>query len=174
MILKLSAWGAKELAAFNYHFGIVVNWLHTYNESSLKASWSQLRKQYGSQKIGSRNPFALPGRLWNYFFLHKCAISPEINWADLSAAQQSRLIKILTGQEFQVSGKTTFKEEFVTCGGIKLAEIDVNSMQSKIVPGLFLPAKLWTLMELQEGLIFSMHGPVAGWQPNLLPKVPIT
>ncbi|HNP21274.1 MAG TPA: NAD(P)/FAD-dependent oxidoreductase [Panacibacter sp.] len=161
VILKLSAWGAKELAAFNYHFGIVVNWLHTYNESSLKASWSQLRKQYGSQKIGSRNPFALPGRLWNYF-LHKCAISPEINWADLSAAQQSRLIKILTGQEFQVSGKTTFKEEFVTCGGIKLAEIDVNSMQSKIVPGLFFAGEIMDVDGVTGGFNFQ-HAWTSGW-----------
>lgn len=161
VILKLSAWGAKELAMLNYHFAIAINWLQHYNESSLREAWIQLRKQYGPQKIGNKNPFDLPSRLW-ICFLNSCGISPDLKWADVNTSQQNRLIKMLTGQAFQVKGKTTFKEEFVTCGGIRLSEIDVNSMQSKIVPGLFFAGEITDVDGVTGGFNFQ-HAWTSGW-----------
>jgi predicted Rossmann fold flavoprotein len=135
-ILKLSAWGARQLAMNNYTFTILVNWLPLYNEQTLKDKFQQVRFDIAAQKISNRNPFALPQRLWQYL-LQQSGINEEIRWADLPAKEQNKLVKHLCAQEFAVSGKTTFKEEFVTAGGIVLNEIDYNTMESKIVPNLF-------------------------------------
>ena len=139
-VLKLSAFAARELHKTNYDFTIAVNWLPGYNEQTLREKFLQIRNDLAAQKIVNRNPFFLPQRLWEYF-LQQSAINENIRWADLPAKQQNILIKILCAQEFHVKGKTTFKEEFVTSGGIKLNEIDANTMQSKIVPNLFLQVK---------------------------------
>jgi predicted Rossmann fold flavoprotein len=128
-VLKLSAYAARLLAEKNYEFSITVNWLTDYNEISLKDKFQLLRFDLASQKIVNRNPFFLPARLWEYL-LEQSEIKPDIRWADLPAKEQNKLIKNLCAQEFAVKGKTTFKEEFVTAGGIKLDEIDVNTMQS--------------------------------------------
>ena len=135
-ILKLSAWGARQLATDNYKFTAVVNWVPAYNEQTLKDKFQQVRFDVAAQKICNRNPFLLPQRLWSYL-LQQASISQEIRWADLPAKEQNKLIKILCTQEFVVNGKTTFKEEFVTAGGIVLSEIDHNTMESKLAPNLF-------------------------------------
>jgi predicted Rossmann fold flavoprotein len=135
-ILKLSAWGARQLAADNYKFTIIVNWLPLYNEQSLKDKLQQVRFDIAAQKINNRNPFALPQRLWEYLLIQS-GINPDIRWADLPAKEQNKLVKNLCVHEFAVNGKTTFKEEFVTAGGIVLNEIDHNTMESKIAPNIF-------------------------------------
>ncbi|MDQ6812393.1 MAG: NAD(P)/FAD-dependent oxidoreductase, partial [Bacteroidota bacterium] len=132
-VLKLSAWGARELADKNYQFNILVNWLSIYNEQGLRDNWQQLRNEQSLQKIGNRNPFNLPARLW-IFLLNESGINEDIRWANLPGKEQNKLIKNLTAQQFEVKGKTIFKEEFVTCGGIKLGEVDANTMQSKKLP----------------------------------------
>lgn len=135
-ILKLSAWGARQLAADNYRFAVLINWLPLYNEQSLKDKFQQVRFDVAAQKICNRNPFALPQRLWEYLLLQS-GVNPDMRWADLPAKEQNKLIKNLCAQEFLVNGKTTFKEEFVTAGGIVLNEIDHNTMESKIVANIF-------------------------------------
>jgi predicted Rossmann fold flavoprotein len=131
-ILKLSAWAARVLAEKKYVFAILINWLPAFNENSLKEKIQNIRFEIATQKIYNRNPFALPGRLWEYL-LQQCSINADLRWADLPAKEQNKLVKILCAHEFYVQGKTTFKEEFVTAGGINLNEIDVNKMQSKLV-----------------------------------------
>ena len=135
-ILKLSAWGARELAKCNWQFSIIINWIPEFNENSLREKMQELRFKLAAQKIINRNPFALPNRLWEYL-LKQSGIKEELRWADLPAAAQNKLIKHLCVDEYEVKGKTTFKEEFVTAGGIQLHEIDFNTMQSKKHPGLF-------------------------------------
>ncbi len=129
-VLKLSAFAARELAAGNYHFRIIINWLEGYNENSIREQLQQLRFEMASQKIFNRNPFALPARLWEYF-LNQCGISSSMRWADMPALLQNKLSKVLCMQEFEVKGKTTFKEEFVTAGGISLQEVDAATMESR-------------------------------------------
>jgi hypothetical protein len=160
-VLKLSAWGARELALKNYHFDILVNWLPNYTEQSLREKWQLIRNEKSSQKIGNRNPFNLPNRLWLYL-INLSGIDESIRWADLPGKEQNKLIKNLTASEFSVKGKTTFKEEFVTCGGIKLSEVDANSMQSKIVPNLYFAGEIMDVDGITGGFNFQ-HAWTSGW-----------
>lgn len=160
-VLKLSAFAARELHNLGYDFKITVNWLPEFNEQTLRDKFLLLRNQLASQKIVNRNPFYLPQRLWEYF-LQQSAINENIRWADLPAKQQNILIKNLCVQEFNVKGKTTFKEEFVTAGGIKLNEIDANTMQSKIVPNLYFAGEVMDVDGITGGFNFQ-HAWTSGW-----------
>ncbi len=160
-VLKLSAWGARELAEKNYVFDISVNWVFAYNESSIRNEWPYLREKLSGQLLGNKNPFGLPNRLWLYL-LEMSEVSETMRWSDLPSKQQNLLIKNLTAQAFHVQGKTTFKEEFVTCGGIKLNEIDVNTMQSKIVPGLFFAGEIMDVDGITGGFNFQ-NAWTSGW-----------
>ena len=160
-VLRLSAWGARQLAACNYQFTILVNWLPHYRESELRSDWQFFRETNASQKTGNKNPFGLPGRLWT--FLLKCSgIHPDSRWADMLAKEQNHLIRHLTAHEFAVKGKTGFKEEFVTCGGIKLTEIDPNTMQSKIIPGIFFAGEVMDVDGITGGFNFQ-HAWTSGY-----------
>lgn len=160
-ILRLSAWGARQLAEKNYHFTLLVNWLPDYTEQDLRNSWLSYRKEYAGQKIGNRNPFGLPGRLWVH--LLTCSqVSEDTRWADLPAKEQNRLITHLIAHQFEVKGKTTFKEEFVTCGGIKLNEVDPNTMESRILPGLYFAGEVLDVDGVTGGFNFQ-HAWTSGW-----------
>jgi predicted Rossmann fold flavoprotein len=160
-ILKLSAWGAMELADKNYKFKILVNWVPSYNEQTLRDTWQAKRNELSATKIINRNPFNLPNRLWLYL-LQQSDVKEDIRWADLPGKEQNKLIKNLTAQEFEVKGKTTFKEEFVTCGGINLSEIDVNTMQSKKVENLFFAGEILDVDGITGGFNFQ-HAWTSGW-----------
>lgn len=153
-ILKLSAWGAKSLAACNYNFSIMVNWLPDFNEQTLKERFQQIRFEHAAQKIINRNPAALPHRLWQYL-LQQSGINENLRWADLPAKDQNKLIKNCCAQEFKVSGKTTFKEEFVTAGGVSLDEVDYNTMQSKIKPNLYFAGEVLDIDGVTGGFNFQ-------------------
>lgn len=153
-ILKLSAWGAKELVKSGWQFSITINWIPGYNENSLRESIQKLRFEMARQKIVNRNPFGLPQRLWE-FLIKQAGISDMIRWADLPAKEQNILVKLLCSGEFKVSGKTTFKEEFVTCGGIKLDEIDVQTMQSKIQQSLYFAGEILDVDGITGGFNFQ-------------------
>ena len=153
-ILKLSAWGARELAVKNYQFSILVNWLPAFNEQTLKDKFQQVRFDQAAQKIVNRNAFGLPQRLWQYL-LQQSGVNENLRWADLPAKEQNKLIKNICSQEFAVSGKTTFKEEFVTAGGVALEEVDYNTMQSKIVPNLFFAGEVLNIDGVTGGFNFQ-------------------
>lgn len=160
-ILRLSAWGARELSVSNYHFTILVNWIPSFTEQTLRDEWTIFRQQYGAVKMHNKNPFALPSRLWQYL-LEQSEINSEQRWSDLLAKQQHKLIQNLTAQSFDVKGKTTFKEEFVTCGGITLSAIDVNTMQSKKHAGLFFAGEVMDADGITGGFNFQ-HAWTSGW-----------
>jgi len=160
-VLKLSAWGARELASANYHFKILVNWIPEFNENSLREQFQKLRFNLATQKIVNRNPFALPNRLWEYLLIQS-GINIELRWADLPAKEQNKLIKNLCANEYEVKGKTTFKEEFVTAGGIQLNEIDFNTMQSKKHGGLFFAGEIIDVDGITGGFNFQ-NAWTTGW-----------
>jgi len=160
-ILKCSAWGARELSNLGYAFTIRVNWIPTYAEQDLRTAWPLIRAEQGNAKIGGRNPFELPGRLWLHL-LNVCGIDAGSSWATLTAAAQNKLITALTAFECKVSGKTTFKDEFVTCGGIKLSEIDANTMQSKLVKGLYFAGEIMDIDGITGGFNFQ-NAWTSGW-----------
>lgn len=161
VVLRLSAWGARELAAQNWHFDIVVNWTPAYNENSLRLFLQEYRQQKGAQKTRNKNPFELPQRLWEWL-LETIGINAELRWADLPAKEQNLLAKQLTTHSFDVRGKTTFKEEFVTAGGISLSEIDPNTMQSRLHEGLYFGGEVLDVDGITGGFNFQ-HAWTSGW-----------
>jgi predicted Rossmann fold flavoprotein len=161
-ILRSSAWGARLLAEKDYHFSILVNWIHPqYNEQSLREEWPDLRNRLAGQPVGHKNPFQLPARLWAYL-LQQATINEATRWGELSAKLQNKLIQLLTMQTFDVKGKTTFKEEFVTSGGITLSEIDANTMQSRLLPQLFFAGEIMNVDGITGGFNFQ-HAWCSGW-----------
>ena len=132
-----------------------------YNEAQLRDDWSTIRQQLSAQKISNRNPFGLPSRLWVYL-LNQSQVKEDIRWADLPGKEQNKLIKNLVSQEFNVKGKTTFKEEFVTCGGIRLTEVDPNTLQSRVVPNLFFAGEILDVDGVTGGFNFQ-HAWTSGW-----------
>lgn len=160
-VLRLSAWGAKELAVGKYDFNIIVNWLPEYNEQTARDALRASRAEAAQKKMHAHHPFNLPQRLWQ-FLCEDAGISNTMRWADLPAANQNKLINNLTTHAFHVQGKTTFKEEFVTAGGIKLSEIDPNTMQSRKHPGLFFAGEIMDVDGITGGFNFQ-HAWTSGY-----------
>ncbi len=160
-ILKLSAFAAKVLAELQYDFLININWISSLNENVILERLKFLRQELSSQKINNRNPFNLPQRLWQYH-LQQCGIDENIRWADLPAKLQNLLAIQLCSQQFHIKGKTTFKEEFVTAGGIFLNEVNAITMQSKIIPSLFFAGEILDVDGITGGFNFQ-HAWTSGW-----------
>lgn len=153
-VLKLSAWSARELASRNYDFSVTINWIPDYNESSLQQQIHTIRLQSAAIKVVNKNPFSLPQRLWEYL-LQEAGINLNIRWADLPAREQNKLVKTLCANTFAVKGKTTYKEEFVTAGGVQLSEVDAGTMMSKITPGLFFAGEVLDVDGITGGFNFQ-------------------
>lgn len=153
-VLKLSAWGARQLAELNYHFEVAVNWLGEMNETALREEWSFYREQMATQKMGGKSPFTLPNRLWQFLLL-EAGIGPDTKWAELKSVQQNKLIQLLTNSVYAISGKTTFKEEFVTAGGISLSEIHPQTMESRIAPNLYFAGEVMDVDGITGGFNFQ-------------------
>ena len=152
-ILKLSAWGARMLNEMQYRFEIRVNWLGGQTDQSLRDVIQIIRESSGGKKIRQKNPWDLPQRLWEYH-LEQTGIK-DIHWADLSTALQNKLIQQLTNQAFNVEGKTTFKEEFVTAGGVLLSEINHHTMESRVRPGLYFAGEVMDADGITGGFNFQ-------------------
>lgn len=153
-VLKLSAWGARELANRQWKFSISVNWLPGHTEQSLQGLFQVCRREHASQKMINRNLFGLPQRLWE-FLVEQAGINEAKRWADVSAKEQNKLIQLLCRCEFDVAGKTTFKEEFVTAGGIHLGEVDANTMMSKKIEHLFFAGEILDVDGITGGYNFQ-------------------
>jgi predicted Rossmann fold flavoprotein len=153
-ILQLSAWGARVLHDKEYQFAILVNWLDEQKEQEVHALISKTITNQGGKMLGNLNPFPITNRLW-HFLVNKCALSLELRWQDLGSKSINKLINTLINDRYEVSGKTTFKEEFVTAGGIALKDIDIRTMESKIVPGLHFAGELIDLDGITGGYNFQ-------------------
>ena len=152
-ILKLSAWGARILKEKEYCFEIRVNWLGEMSDQTLRNEIQMIREGSGGRKIKLKNPLNLPQRLWEWL-LDQTGIT-DMHWADLSAVLINKLIQVITNQSFEVEGKTTFKEEFVTAGGIRLNEIHHHTLESRIRPGLFFAGELLDVDGITGGYNFQ-------------------
>ena len=160
-VLRLSAWGARELKDINYQFGVHINWVPQFNEQSLKAEFQHVRNSFAGKKIINHNFLSLPARLWQ-FLLDQSGVTENLRFADMSSKTENNLIKNLVDYTLQVKGKTTFKEEFVTAGGINLAEIDVNTMMSKKIQNLFFAGEVMNVDGITGGFNFQ-HAWTSGW-----------
>lgn len=153
-VLRTSAWAARELNERNYDFQAQVNWLGDMNEQDLKEQVTYLRREQGKQLVINKNPFGLPKRLWEYQ-LQQAGITDAVRWGDMPAAAQNKLITNLVRETFHVKGKTTFKEEFVTCGGISLSEINPATMESRVVHGIYFAGELLDVDGITGGFNFQ-------------------
>ena len=135
-VLKLSAWEARGLQEADYHFPVSINWLGKQAGSSIQAQFHSWRQQAGKVMVKNRPFDGIPKRLWERL-VEAAGIMPERTWAQLSKAEAEKLEEEIVNCSLTVEGKTTHKEEFVTCGGVSLDEVNFRKMESKIVPGLF-------------------------------------
>ncbi|MCE7059029.1 NAD(P)/FAD-dependent oxidoreductase [Dyadobacter sp. CY343] len=153
-VLKLSAWGARELAENDYNFICKVNWLPDLNEQQVREFLTGERTKTPKQQIASNARFGLPLRLWKAF-TDIVEIPENLKWVDASNKALNKLAEVLTNSQFKVSGKTTFKEEFVTCGGIALSDIDPDTLQSRSVPGLYFAGEVMDVDGITGGFNFQ-------------------
>jgi len=153
-ILQLSAWGARLLEEKNYHFTILVNWLNEVKEEDLRKFTDAVVSEHGSKMIGNLNPFPITNRLW-HFLLEKSEILAETRWKDLGKKNNNKLANTLLNDRYEVKGKTTFKEEFVTAGGISLQNIDIKTMESRKVSGLFIAGEVLDIDGITGGFNFQ-------------------
>ena len=152
-ILKLSAFGAIELAQLNYKFEIKINFIQQDAASCLEVLMKN--KLELSKKLVRNTPlFELPKRLW-VKLVQASAIADELRWADLNKLQLQSLLKQLTKAVFQVHGKSTFKEEFVTAGGIDLKEINFKTYESKLFKNLFFAGEIINIDGVTGGFNFQ-------------------
>jgi predicted Rossmann fold flavoprotein len=160
-VLRLSAWGARELSTKHYEFRVHVNWLPLENEQTLKVKFQDLRSASANKKVINQNFGQLPNRLWQ-FLLEQAGVKEEVRFAELPAKVENTLVRNLVDYVVEVKGKTTFKEEFVTAGGISLSEIDANTMMSKKVPDLFFAGEVLDVDGITGGFNFQ-HAWTTGW-----------
>ena len=153
-ILKLSAWGARILYDKNYQFTLLVNWLHTIDTEEAIAQLKTLKQEQAKKTVAKKPPFELTNRLWESLVL-AAGITAETKWADLSKTQLQHLAQELTNGVFQINGKSTFKEEFVTAGGIDLKEINFKTMESKIHPNLYFAGEIVNIDAITGGFNFQ-------------------
>ena len=153
-ILKLSAWGARILHDKNYQFTIFVNWLNDADQEEVEKKLKDLKQEHAKKTVSKKSPFELTNRLWESLVLAS-SIEAETKWADLSKIQLQNLVNQLTNATFQVNGKSTFKEEFVTAGGIDLKEINFKTMESKLHKNLYFAGEIVNIDAITGGFNFQ-------------------
>ena len=153
-ILKLSAWGARILHDKNYQFTIFVNWLNDADKEDVEKKLKALKQEHAKKAVSKKSPFELTNRLWENLVLAS-GIEAETKWADLSKLQLQNLTNQLTNGTFQVNGKSTFKEEFVTAGGIDLKEINFKTMESKLHENLYFAGEIVNIDAITGGFNFQ-------------------
>ncbi|MBF6641820.1 NAD(P)/FAD-dependent oxidoreductase [Flavobacterium sp. J49] len=153
-ILRLSAWGARILAEKKYQFVLEVNWLNDVTFDEAMESLKELKQEHAKKVVSKKSPFEFPNRLWESLVLAS-VISDETKWADLTKMQLTNLANQLTNGQFQVNGKSTFKEEFVTAGGIDLREINFKTMESKLHENLFFAGEIVNIDAITGGFNFQ-------------------
>jgi predicted Rossmann fold flavoprotein len=160
-ILKLSAWGARELAAVNYEFTLGVNFVPPHTRESLGRELGEVRARNPKKQITTWSPLAMPQRLWERLVI-AAGIAPATPWVQVGNPALAGLAAQLTNAEFQVVGKSLFKEEFVTCGGVRLSEVDFRTMESRVCPGLYFAGEVLDIDGVTGGFNFQSAW-TTGW-----------
>ncbi|GLB47918.1 BaiN/RdsA family NAD(P)/FAD-dependent oxidoreductase [Neptunitalea lumnitzerae] len=152
-ILKLSAWGARDLSDLNYQFTIQVNWLHQLTFEDALEMLKTTKEEHPKKTLGNAKVFDVPKRLWEGVLTEIGLL--DIRWADISKKQINALAHELTSAAFQINGKSTFKEEFVTAGGVELKEVNFKTYESKLHPGLYLAGEVLNIDAITGGFNFQ-------------------
>ena len=152
-VLKLSSWAARELHQSQYAATLRIHWLPHLRQDEIQEQLIRQRQENAKRAIDAACPWRLPKRLWKS--LADDATGTPVRWAELSKKSLDQLVRQLTEAEFQVSGKGQFKEEFVTCGGIQLDEVDFRTMQSRLCPGLYFAGEVLDIDAITGGYNFQ-------------------
>jgi predicted Rossmann fold flavoprotein len=160
VVLRSSAWCARELESMGYNVRIVINWCAAYNENNLREQLLSYRMNNGSAKVKLRAAIAIPQRLWEYLAGESGVLDQK--WSDLPSVVLNKFVKNLALYEMDIKGKTTFKEEFVTAGGIHLSEVDPNTMESRKLPHLYFAGEVLDVDGITGGYNFQ-HAWTSGY-----------
>jgi predicted Rossmann fold flavoprotein len=160
-ILRLSAWGARALHGLDYEFTLRLNWLPDLGEDTLRGRLRALRDSNPTRRVLNSPIAPLPARLWEQLGL-TAGISHDTLWANLSRANANALVSVLLRSELEVNGKSLNKDEFVTCGGVDLHEIDFKTMESRLTPGLYFAGELIDVDGITGGFNFQAAW-ATGW-----------
>jgi len=161
VVLRLSAWGARALHGLNYQFPLRLNWLPHLDAEKIFAEFRARRDSQPARFVVNTTIAPLPGRLWERLVL-AAGIAPDTRWAALSRSHQDTLIRQLLGTELPVTGKSLNKDEFVTCGGVKLGEVNFKTMESRVCPGLHFAGELLDIDGITGGFNFQAAW-TTGW-----------
>ena len=153
-VLKLSAFGARLLSDLDYKFNVHLNWAGEQNANAVSNHLQEISAEHPNKQIQNIKPFELPDRLWK-FILGKADIDPEKKWGELGKKTRNKLTDLLTNDIYRVRGKTTFKEEFVTCGGVSLESVNMKTMESKAVSGLYFAGEILDIDGVTGGFNFQ-------------------
>ena len=153
-ILKLSAWGARLLHDRSYRAQLIIDWLPNRREDDVRQTLQAIKSDQARRVIGSSSPFGLPLRLWQRV-IEAAGLGSEQRWTELSKRQMAELIDQLKRGVYDVRGKGEFKEEFVTCGGVNLDEVNFRTMESRICPGLYFAGEILDIDGLTGGFNFQ-------------------
>lgn len=153
-ILKLSAFGARILSELGYEFKVQVNWVSVVNNEEVANEIRNIIKEHPNKILANYRPYLLPERLW-HFLLEKSDLPQKKRWGELGKKGLNKLVTILTNDVYAVKGKTTFKEEFVTCGGVSLDSIDFNTMQSRVCKNLYFAGEVMDVDGITGGYNFQ-------------------
>ncbi len=160
-ILRFSAWGARTLHEMGYHFALHVNWTPDMDDNALRTEFQSRRKTQSKRRVMKSPVESLPARLWEKLVTN-AGISPETIWTSLPRAGATALIRQLRHTELPVTGKSLNKDEFVTCGGVCLREIDFKTMQSRVTPHLYFAGELLDIDGITGGFNFQAAW-TTGW-----------
>ena len=160
-VLRLSAWGARILHEKNYRFSLRVNWIPHLSESELQSEFQSRRQTEPTRRVNNSPVGALPARLWEKLVAN-AGISSETTWTSLTRAGMNELIRQVRATELEVDGKSLNKEEFVTCGGVRLREINFKTMESRVTSNLFFAGELLDIDGITGGFNFQAAW-TTGW-----------
>ncbi|WP_266205618.1 BaiN/RdsA family NAD(P)/FAD-dependent oxidoreductase [Pontibacter kalidii] len=161
-VLKLSAWGARHFYEQKYTFTALIQWLPEHTEESLRGELQQFRQAHPKKTVATNALFGLPQRLWQGL-TQLAEVAEQVRWGDLPAKNTNKLVEALLRMPVPVSGKTTFKEEFVTCGGVELKEVNMKTMESLVQPGLYFAGEVLDVDGITGGFNFQ-----AAWTTGYL------
>jgi predicted Rossmann fold flavoprotein len=153
-VLKVSAWGARVLHDRGYKFDLGVNWAPAFNAETLRGELERARLANPKKQLATWCPIGLPLRLWEKL-IPAAGLKPDATWVTVPGAGLRELSAQVTEGKFAVTGKSMFKEEFVTCGGVRLSEIDFKTMESRLVPGLYFAGEVIDVDGVTGGFNFQ-------------------
>jgi len=167
LVLKLSAWGSRPLHQQRYRATFEINWLPQHSIEQVQQIISNARTDMSRRAIASHCPLPLPKRLWHYLLqragiLQRTSVDSEQRWANLSKKSAHQLVQELVRSQYSVIGKGVFKEEFVTCGGIRLKEVNFKTMASRCCPGLYVAGEILDIDGVTGGFNFQSAW-TTGW-----------